>query len=209
MVLLSAIDAEYTRHPFYGSRRMVVFLVKLQYPVNRKRIQRLMGILGLAGMAPGPNTSRPHPEHKIYPYLLRGVAVIRPNQVWSTDIPYVRLERVFVYLTAVIDWYSRKVLTWQVSNTLDSSFCVECLERALRRFGKPEIFNTDQGCQYTSDQFTGVLKAQGTMVPGIDMLITCYGRSQPSATEGGKITAAVLSALSRHDVALKTVWLWL
>ena len=143
---------------------MVVFLVKLGYCVNRKRIQRLMGILGLAGMAPGPNTSRPHPENKIYPYLLRGVAVIRPNQVWSTDITYVRLDRGFVYLTAVIDWYSRKVLTWQVSNTIDGSFCVECLERALRKFGKPEIFNTDQGCQYTSDPFTSVLKAQNISI---------------------------------------------
>ena len=158
-MLLAAIDAEYTRHPFFGSRRMVVFLIQLGHIVNRKRIQRLMRILGLAGMAPGPNTSRPHPEHKIYPYLLRGVAITRPNQVWSTDITYVRLERGFVYLTAVIDWYSRKVLAWQVSNTLDGSFCVECLERALSRFGKPEIFNTDQGCQYTSEQFTGVLKA--------------------------------------------------
>jgi len=143
---------------------MVRFLVNLGYPVNRKRIQRLMGILNLVGMAPGPNTSRPHPEHKIYPYLLRGVAVTRPNQVWSTDITYVRLERGFVYLTAVIDWYSRKVLTWQVSNTLDGSFCIECLERAIHGFGKPEIFNTDQGCQYTSDQFTGVLKAQGIAI---------------------------------------------
>jgi putative transposase len=164
LILLSSIDAEYTRHPFFGSRRMVVFLVNLGYMVNRKRIQGLMRILGLAGMAPGPNTSKPHPEHKIYPYLLRGVAVIRPNQVWSTDITYVRLERGFVYLTAVIDWYSRKVLTWQVSNTLDGGFCVECVERALRKFGKPEIFNTDQGCQYTSDQFTGVLKAHGITI---------------------------------------------
>jgi putative transposase len=164
LVLLSAIDAEYTRHPFFGSRRMVVFLFGLGHSVNRKRVQRLMRFLGLAGMAPGPNTSRPHPEHKIYPYLLRGVAVIRPNQVWSTDITYIRLERGFVYLTAVIDWYSRKVLTWQVSNTLDGSFCIECLERALRRFGTPEIFNTDQGCQYTSDQFTGVLKAHGIAI---------------------------------------------
>lgn len=136
---------------------MVVFLIQMGHSVNRKRIQRLMRILGLAGMAPGPNTSRPHPEHKIYPYLLRGVAITRPNQVWSTDITYIRLERGFVYLTAVIDWYSRKVLAWQVSNTLDGSFCVECLERALSKFGKPEIFNTDQGCQYTSEQFTGVL----------------------------------------------------
>ena len=123
-----------------------------------------MGILGLAGMAPGPNTSRPHPEHKIYPYLLRGVPVVRPNQVWSTDITYVRLERGFVYLTAIIDWYSRKVLAWRISNTLDSSFCVECLEQALQLYGTPEIFNTDQGCQFTSEAFTSVLTAQGISI---------------------------------------------
>jgi putative transposase len=143
---------------------MAVFLIGLGYLVNRKRIQRLMGILCLAGMAPGPNTSRPHPLHKIYPYLLRGVAVVRPNQVWSTDITYIRLERGFVYLTAVIDWYSRKVLAWRVSNTLDSSFCVECLEAALQKYGTPEIFNTDQGCQFTSDAFTSVLITQGITI---------------------------------------------
>jgi len=143
---------------------MVVFLVGLGYFVNRKRVQRLMGILCLAGMAPGPNTSRPHPEHKIYPYLLRGVAVVRPNQVWSTDITYIRLERGFVYLSAVIDWYSRKVLAWRISNTLDSSFCVECLEAALQKYGTPEIFNTDQGCQFTSEAFTSVLIAQGVAI---------------------------------------------
>jgi len=164
LLLLAAIDAEYTRHPFFGSRRMVVFLIGLGYLVNRKRIQRLMRILGLAGMAPGPNTSRPHPKHKIYPYLLRGVAVVRPNQVWSTDITYIRLERGFVYLSAVIDWYSRKVLAWRVSNTLDSSFCVECLEAALQKYGTPEIFNTDQGCQFTSEAFTSVLIAQGVAI---------------------------------------------
>lgn len=164
LLLLAAIDAEYTRHPFFGSRRMVVFLIGLGYFVNRKRIQRLMGILCLAGMAPGPNTSRPHPEHKIYPYLLRGVAVVRPNQVWSTDITYIRLERGFVYLSAVIDWYSRKVLAWRISNTLDSSFCVECLEAALQKYGTPEIFNTDQGCQFTSEAFTRVLIAQGVVI---------------------------------------------
>ena len=118
----------------------------------------------MAGMAPGPNTSRPHPEHKIYPYLLRGVAVVRPNQVWSTDITYIRLERGFVYLSAVIDWYSRKVLAWRISNTLDSSFCVECLEAALQKYGTPEIFNTDQGCQFTSEAFTSVLIAQGVAI---------------------------------------------
>jgi putative transposase len=164
LLILAAIDGEYTRHPFYGSRRMVVFLGVLGYIVSRKRVQRLMRILGLAGMAPGPNTSRPHPEHKIYPYLLRGVAVVRPNQVWSTDITYVRLTHGFVYLTAVIDWYSRKVLAWRLSNTLDSGFCVDCLEEALQRYGMPDIFNTDQGCQYTSDAFTSVLIAEGISI---------------------------------------------
>lgn len=143
---------------------MVVFLGVMGYIVSRKRVQRLMRILGLAGMAPGPNTSRPHPEHKIYPYLLRGVAVVRPNQVWSTDITYIRLTHGFVYLTAVIDWYSRKVLAWRLSNTLDSGFCVDCLEEALKRFGTPDIFNTDQGCQYTSDAFTSVLIAKGISI---------------------------------------------
>lgn len=157
-LLLLEIDAEYTRHPFYGSRRMVVYLGGLGYSVNRKRVQRLMRTLGLAGMAPGPSTSRPHPQHKVYPYLLRGLEVTQPNQVWSTDITYIRLARGFVYLVAVIDWYSRKVLAWQVSNTLDSSFCVECLESALQTHGAPEIFNTDQGCQFTATAFTDVLK---------------------------------------------------
>lgn len=155
--ILALIDAEYTRHPFYGSRKMVVYLRNMGHIVNRKRVQRLMSVLGLAGMAPGSNTSRPHPEHKIYPYLLRGMNVIRPNQVWSTDITYIRMARGFVYLVAVIDWYSRKVLAWRLSNTLDSGFCVDCLEQSLRIYGTPEIFNTDQGCQFTSDAFTGVL----------------------------------------------------
>ena len=123
------IDEEYTRHPFYGTRRMVVFLLTVGHTVNRKRVQRLMRQMGLAGMAPGPNTSRPHPEHKVYPYLLRGVPVVRPNQVWSTDITYIRLARGFVYLVAVIDWYSRKVLSWRISNSMEAVFCVDCLER--------------------------------------------------------------------------------
>ena len=164
LLLLALIDAEYTRHPFYGSRRMVVHLSNAGHLVNRKRVQRLMGILGLAGMAPGPNTSLPHPQHKIYPYLLRGVIVTRPNQVWSTDITYIRLARGFAYLVAVIDWYSRKVLAWRLSNTLDSGFCVDCLEESLRVYGSPEIFNTDQGCQFTSDSFTGVLKLHGISI---------------------------------------------
>lgn len=155
--MLTLIDSEFTRRPFYGSRKMKVYLQELGYKINRKRVQRLMAILGLSGMAPGPNTSRPHPEHKVYPYLLRGITVTRPNQVWSTDITYIRLPRGFVYLVAVIDWYSRRVLSWRISNTMDSSFCVDCLEQALQEFGTPEIFNTDQGSQFTSDAFTGVL----------------------------------------------------
>ncbi len=143
---------------------MVVHLRIKGHTVNRKRVQRLMRILGLAGMAPGPNTSLPHPQHKIYPYLLRGVNVTRPNQVWSTDITYIRLARGFVYLVAVIDWYSRKVLAWRLSNTLDSGFCVDCLEQSLRAYGTPEIFNTDQGCQFTSDAFTGVLNLHGISI---------------------------------------------
>ncbi len=123
------------------------------HKVNRKRVQRLMRMLGLAGMAPGPNTSKPHPENKIYPYLLRGIDVTRPNQVWSTDITYIRLPKGFMYLVAVIDWYSRKVLSWRLSNSLESTFCVDCLQEALRKYGTPEIFNTDQGAQFTSAAF--------------------------------------------------------
>lgn len=164
LILLSEIDAEYTRHPFYGSRKMTVYLCGIGHQINRKRIQRLMGILGLAGMAPGPNTSRPHPQHTIYPYLLRGLAVTRPNHVWSTDITYIRLARGFVYLAAVMDWYSRKVLSWQLSNTLDSRFCVDCLEQALQTYDIPEIFNTDQGSQFTADAFTGILKTHAIKI---------------------------------------------
>jgi len=151
------IDEEYTRHPFYGSRKMVVFLNLQGHAVNRKRVQRLMRQMGLAGMAPGPNTSRAHPEHKTYPYLLRGVPVIRPNQVWSTDITYIRLERGFVYLVAIIDWFSRRVLSWRISNSMDTIFCIDCLKECLLIHGKPEIFNSDQGSQFTSEAFTGLL----------------------------------------------------
>lgn len=164
LALLALIDTEYTRHPFFGSRKMTAYLRGMGYRINRKRICRLMGILGLAGMAPGPSTSLPHPRPKVYPYLLRGVIVTWPNQVWSTDITYIRLPLGFVYLVAVIDWYSRKVLAWRLSNTLNSGFCVDCLEQALQVYGTPEIFNTDQGCQFTSEAFTGVLKARGIAI---------------------------------------------
>lgn len=160
LLLCGLIDEEYTRRPFYGSRRMVVHLRRLGHLVNRKRVQRLMRVMGLAGMAPGPNTSGKHPRHKVYPYLLRGVEVERPNQVWSADVTYIRLARGFVYLVAVIDWYSRRVLSWRISNSMDASFCVDCLEEALRLHGKPEVFNSDQGSQFTSNAFTGVLKRE-------------------------------------------------
>ena len=142
-ILLNKLDEEYTRHPFYGTRRMREYLRGLGYAVNRKRVQRLMQKLGLAGMAPGPNTSKPHPEHTVYPYLLRGLDIIRPNQVWSTDITYIRLRHGFVYLVAIIDWYSRKILSWRLSNTLDAGFCVDCLEAAIKDYGRPEIVGTD------------------------------------------------------------------
>nr|VFJ55090.1 MAG: putative transposase [Candidatus Kentron sp. DK] len=160
LLLCRLIDEEYTRRPFYGTRRMVVFLKQAGYVVNRKRVQRLMRKMGLEGMAPGPNTSGAHPKHPVYPYLLRGLAVERPNQVWSTDITYIRLARGFVYLVAIIDWYSRKVLSWRLSNSMDAAFCVDCLEDALRTYGKPEIFNSDQGSQFTSTAFTSVLKRE-------------------------------------------------
>lgn len=157
LILLELLDAEYTRHPFYGSRRMTVWLRLCGHNINRKQVQRLMQKLGLAGMAPGPNTSLAHPAHKIYPYLLRGLPIIRPNHVWSVDITYVRLSRGFAYLVAILDWYSRKVLSWRLSNTMDAGFCVDCLEEAIRHYGRPEIFNSDQGSQFTSDSFTKVL----------------------------------------------------
>ena len=164
LVISHLIDEEYTRHPFYGSRKMVVFLKVSGHCVNRKRVQRLMRQMGLAGMCPGPNTSKAHPEHKVYPYLLRGVAVVRPNQVWSTDITYVRLAHGFAYLVAIIDWYSRRVLSWRISNSMEATFCVDCLEDAVRTHGRPETFNSDQGSQFTSDAFTAVLKREGSHI---------------------------------------------
>ena len=164
MLFSCLIDEEYTRHPFYGSRKMVVFLKAAGHDVNRKRVQGLMRKMGLAGMAPGPNTSHPHPDHKVYPYLLRGVSVVRPDQVWGTDITYIRLAHGFAYLVAIMDWYSRRVLSWRISNTMDAAFCVDCLEEALRIHGKPEVFNSDQGSQFTSDAFTGILKREGIVI---------------------------------------------
>jgi putative transposase len=158
--LMRLIDAEYTQHPFYGYRKITHWLRTQGHWVNKKRVQRLMQQMGLAAIVPKPDLSKPHPEHKIYPYLLRGVQIERVNQVWSTDITYIPLQHDWMYLVAVIDWFSRYVLAWELSNTLDTDFCLVALERALKR-GKPAVFNTDQGSQFTSDAFTGrLLQAQ-------------------------------------------------
>jgi len=153
------IDEQYSQTPFYGSRRMAKALsLKLDQRVNRKRVKRLMGLMAITAIYPKPNTSKAAKGHKIYPYLLRGLNINRSNMVWSTDITYVRLTQGFAYLVAIIDWHSRKVLSWKLSNTMDTGFCVEALKEALGRYGVPEYFNTDQGAQFTSDCFTEVLK---------------------------------------------------
>lgn len=153
LLLMDLIDKEYTRHPFYGSRRMRAYLRDKGYHVNRKRIQRLMSLMGLRAIHPGPKLSLKANGHKIYPYLLKGVSIDYENQVWSSDITYLRIRSGFMYLVAVMDWYSRYVLSWALSNTLSADFCIEALESALQ-LGKPEIFNSDQGSQFTSIEFT-------------------------------------------------------
>jgi len=156
--LMRIIDKQYLKTPVYGSRSMRNYLRRLGYNINRKRVQRLMRLMGLEAIYPKPKTSNPHPEHKIYPYLLRGLKIRRSNQVWTADITYIPLQRGFMYLVAVMDWYSRKVLSWRVSNTLEADFCVEALKDAIHSHGCPEIFNTDQGSQFTSEDFTGKLQ---------------------------------------------------
>ena len=156
--LMKLIDKQYLKTPTWGSRSMRNHLRRLGYKVNRKRVQRLMRLMGLEAIYPKPRTSRPHPAHKVHPYLLRNLKIEHPNQVWATDITYIPMARGFMYLVAVMDWNSRKVLSWRLSNTLDTDFCAEALEEAISRFGAPEIFNTDQGTQFTSSAFTDVLK---------------------------------------------------
>ena len=162
--LMRLIDEQYLKTPTWGSRSMRNHLRRLGYKINRKRVQRLMRLMGLEAIYPRPKTSRPHPDHKVYPYLLRGMSIERPNQVWSADITYVPMNRGFMYLVAVMDWHSRKVLSWRVSNTMDADFCVEAAQEAIQRYGTPKIFNTDQGTQFTSDAFTGLLKEHGISI---------------------------------------------
>ena len=162
--LMRMIDEHFLVTPFYGSRQMARHLRREGYCVGRHRVLRLMRLMGIEAVYQKPRTSDPHPYHKTYPYLLRGLEVNRPNQVWCADISYIPVKRGFLYLVAVMDWYSRKVLSWRLSNTMDAQFCVEALEEALHRYGKPEIFNTDQGSQFTGFDFTGLLKAHGIKI---------------------------------------------
>lgn len=156
LALMKEIDAIYLENPSYGSRSVTALLGNAGWEVNRKRVQRLMGLLGIAGITPKRNLSKPHPGHRVFPYLLRNVAITHPDHVWSTDITYIPMRHGFVYLTAVIDWYSRYVLSWKLSNRLDSSFCLTALDEALTH-AKPEVFNTDQGTQFTSEAFVNRL----------------------------------------------------
>ena len=164
LALMRRIDELHLQYPFFGSR-MITQTVKAEGTViNRKRVQRLMRVMGLESTAPKPNTSTPAPDHPVYPYLLRGLTISRPNQAWATDITYIPMARGFAYLVAIIDWYSRRVLAWRLSNTLDTGFCLEALRDALTRFGRPTIFNTDQGSQFTARDFTSALLDRGIKI---------------------------------------------
>lgn len=163
LALRRLIDELYLERPFYGVPRMTDWLRTLGHTVNHKRVARLMGVMGLQAVLPGPHTSQPQPAHRTYPYLLHHLAVVRPNQVWCADITYVPLRRGFLYLVPVLDWFSRDVLAWALSNTLDALFCVEAVDQALGS-GRPEIFHTDQGAQFTSDEFTRRLEGAGIRI---------------------------------------------
>jgi len=160
---MKLIDRQYLATPFYGARKIAAWLKSQGHQVNRKRVRRLMQLMGLKAIYRRPRTSNPAPGHKIYPYLLGGMKITRPNQVWAADITYIPMARGFLYLVAIIDWYSRYVLSWRLSNTLDAGFCIEALEEALKK-GRPDIFNTDQGAQFTSEAFTGLLKQHGVRI---------------------------------------------
>jgi putative transposase len=162
--LMRLIDEQFLEAPYYGARQMARYLRRKGYWVNRKRVRRLMQKMGLMAIYQKPNTSKPHPEHTIYPYLLRGIEIQEPNQVWCADLTYIPMRKGFLYLVAVMDWYSRRVLSWRLSNTLDADFCVEALKEALCKYGKPAIFNTDQGSQFTSTSFTQELRDAGVQI---------------------------------------------
>lgn len=163
-IMMKLIDEEYTRHPFYGARRTGLFLRSKGYSVGRKHVGTLMRKMGIGAVYPKHNLSKSKPGHKIYPYLLRGLDITKPNQVWCADITYIRMNKGFAYLVAIMDFYSRKVLSWRLSNTLEVDFCAEALEEAFLRYGKPEIFNTDQGSQFTSERFISELVDKNILI---------------------------------------------
>jgi len=162
--LMRIIDEQFLETPFFGSRQMVRWLRRRGWRISRRRVARLMRKMGLCAIYQKPNTSKSFPGHKIYPYLLKGMTIDHPNQVWCADVCYIPMRRGFLYLVAIMDWHSRKVLSWRLSNTLEADFCVAALREALPRYGTPEIFNTDQGCQFTSLEFTEVLKEAGVRI---------------------------------------------
>ena len=164
LAVMRRMDEMHLAWPFYGARRMAAELRREGWSVNRKRTQRLMKVMGLEAIYQKPNTSKGHPDHKIYPYLLRGLTIDRPNQVWCADITYIPMAKGFVYLVAVMDWFSRRVLSWRVSITMETDFCVEALTEAMERYGRPEIFNTDQGVQFTSAAFIDELAGRGVRI---------------------------------------------
>ncbi len=164
LALMRRIDELYLKYPFYGSRQMVRQLRRDVIRAGRHRVRRLMRLMGLEAIYQAPRTSVPHPSHRMYPYLLKGLVINRPNQVWCADITYIPVQRGFLYLVAIMDWATRHVLVWRLSNTMDAGFCIEALNEALARHARPEIFNTDQGSQFTSFEFTGVLKDAGVAI---------------------------------------------
>jgi putative transposase len=171
LALMRRLDELFLKYPFYGSRQMVRHLRREGARVGRHRVRRLMRLMGLEAIYQAPRTSEPHPGHRIYPYLLKGMVIDRPNQVWCADITYIPVQGGFLYLVAIMDWATRHVLAWRLSNTMDSGFCIEALNQALSKYGKPEIFNTDQGSQFTSFDFTGVLQ-------GAEVTISMDGRGR-------------------------------
>ena len=164
LALMRRIDEIHLKWPFYGARKLCEALRAEGTTVNRKRMTRIMRVMGLESVAPKPDTSEPHPEHPVFPYLLRNLSICRANQVWAADITYIPMAHGFAYLVAIIDWYSRRVLAWRLSNTMESSFCLEALREALEQFQKPDIFNTDQGSQFTSEAFTEALRSAGITI---------------------------------------------
>jgi len=164
LLVMRRMDELFMLYPFYGSRQMMRHLQREGFEVGRHRVRRLMKLMGLKAIYRKPRTSDPHPEHRIYSYLLRGLTITRPNHVWCTDITFIPLRRGFLYLVAIMDWATRHVLSWRLSNSMDTSFCIEALEEAIERYGSPEIFNTDQGSQFTSQAFTGVLRDAGIKI---------------------------------------------